>query len=208
MSPDRARVPPRDDDGVFVAVVGPSGAGKDTLMSRAALHPGLDPRVRFARRIVTREALVASEDHDSLDEAGFTRAAGEGAFSLAWSAHGLRYALPRAVSEELGRGRVVVANLSRRSLADAVRAFGALWVVEVTARPDVLLDRLSARGRESRDTILDRLGRQVTVALPPGAEGHLRIDNSDDVAVATERFVGRLNALCGRLRSGRQSASS
>ncbi len=208
MSPDRASAPPQDDRGVFVAVVGPSGVGKDTLMSRAARHPGLDPRVRFARRVVTREALVASEDHDSLDEAGFARAAAEGAFSLTWSAHGLRYALPHSTIEDLGRGRVVVGNLSRRSLADAVRAFGALWVVEVTARPDVLLDRLSARGRESRDTILDRLGRQVTVTLPPGAEGHLRIDNSDDVEVATERFVGRLNALCGPLRAGRQSVSS
>ncbi len=208
MSPDRASAPSRHGLGTFVAVVGASGAGKDTLMSRAALHPGLDPRVRFARRVVTREALVASEDHDSLDEAGFTRAEAEGAFSLAWSAHGLRYALARSVAEDVGRGRVVVANLSRRSLADAVRAFGTLWVVEVTARPEVLLERLSARGRESRDTILDRLGRQVTVALPPGAEGHLRIDNSEDVEVATEGFVNRLNALCGPLRPGRHNASS
>ncbi len=207
MSADRMRPPASASNGVFVAVVGPSGAGKDTLMSRAALHPALDPRVRFARRIVTRAAMVASEDHDSLDEAGFMRAEADGAFSLAWSAHGLRYALPRAVAEDLGGGRVVVANLSRRSLADAVLAFGALWVVEVTARPEVLLDRLSARGRESRDTILDRLGRQVTVTLPPGAAGHLRIDNSDDVEVATEHLVGRLNALSGPLHFGRQSVS-
>ncbi len=193
---------------MFVAVVGPSGAGKDTLMSRAALHAGLDPRVHFARRIVTREALVASEDHESIDEAGFMRATAEGAFALTWSAHGLRYALPRSVTEDLGRGRVVVANLSRRSLADAVCVFGALWVLEVTARSDVLLDRLSARGRESRDTILDRLERQVTITLPPGAEGHLRIDNSDDIEVATERFVTGLNALCGPQGSALQSVSS
>lgn len=208
MSPDRASAPPEDCAGVFVAVVGPSGAGKDTLMSRAARHPALDPHVRFARRIVTRAALVVSEDHDSLDEQAFTRAAAEGTFSLAWSAHGLRYALPRSVTEDLRAGRVVVGNLSRRSLADAVSAFGPLWVLEVTARPEVLLERLSARGRESRDTILDRLGRQVTVTLPPGAEGHLRIDNSGDVEVATEGFVGRLNALSGPLRAGRQSSSS
>ncbi len=201
MSPDPGTAPSRGTGGVFVAVVGPSGAGKDTLMSRAALHPALGPRVRFARRIVTRAALVASEDHDSLDEAGFMRAEAEGAFSLAWSAHGLRYALPRSVTEDLGRGCTVVANLSRRSLVDAVRAFGALWVVEVTARPDVLLERLSARGRESRDTILDRLERQVTVTLPPGADGHVQIDNSGDVAVATERFVEHLNILGGSLRS-------
>ena len=57
-------------------------------MSRAARHPALDDRIRFARRTVTREALVASEDHDSLDEAGFAGAEAAGAFSLVWAAHG------------------------------------------------------------------------------------------------------------------------
>ncbi len=82
-----------------------------------------------------------------------------------------------------------------------MRAFGALWVVEVTARPDVLLERLSARGRESRDTILDRLGAAGHGHPAAGADGHLRIDNSGDVAVATERFVEHLNILGGSLRS-------
>ena len=188
MSPERR--------GLLVAVVGPSGAGKDTLMARAALHPALDRRLRFARRVVTRAALVASEDHDSLDEAGFDRAQAEGAFSLAWEAHGLRYGLPRSVGIDVARGLAVVANLSRRSLGDAARAFGALEVVEVTARPEVLLARLSARGRESDATVRDRLRRQVPVALPAEAAGHLRIDNSGDVEAATELFVRHLNGLC------------
>ena len=180
--------------GCFVAVVGPSGAGKDTLMSRAAVHPALDPRVRFVRRTVTRTALVASEDHDSLDAAGFVRAEAEGAFSLVWAAHGLRYGLPRSIHGDLARGAVAVANLSRRSLAEAARIFGALHIVEVTARPDILLARLSARGRETGATVLDRVGRTVPVVPPPGA-GLLRIDNSGDVAAATDGLVRHLAAL-------------
>lgn len=187
MSPER---PP----GCFVAVVGPSGAGKDTLMSRAAVHPALDPRVRFARRTVTRAALAASEDHDSLDAAGFARAEAGGAFSLAWAAHGLRYGLPRSIHGDLARGAVVVANLSRRSLAEAAQVFGVLHIVEVTAQPDVLLARLSARGRETEATVLDRVGRTVPVVPPPGA-GLLRIDNSGDVAAATDVLVRHLAAL-------------
>lgn len=190
MSPDRAR-------GALVAVVGPSGAGKDTLMSRAAAHPSLHPGIRFARRVVTREALAAAEDHDSLDEAGFARAEAAGAFALVWAAHGLRYGLPAAVRDEAAAGRVVVANLSRRSLAEAVAAFGALHVVEVTAEPGVLLARLSARGREPEATIRDRLARQVVLAVPPEAAGHLRLDNSGDVAAATDRLVEHLNGLVG-----------
>ena len=191
MSPDGPR-------GALVAVVGPSGAGKDTLMSRAAAHPALHPGLRFARRVVTRPAQVASEDHDSLDEAGFARAEAAGAFALVWSAHGLRYGLPRAVGEDVAAGRIVVANLSRRSLAEAVAAFGTLHVVEVGARPDVLLARLSARGREPEATIRERLARQVAVAPPPGAASHLRLDNSGEAAAATERLVAHLNGLAVR----------
>lgn len=190
MSPERGR-------GALVAVVGPSGAGKDTLMSAAAGHPALDPAIRFARRVVTRQALVASEDHDSLDAAGFARAEAAGAFALVWAAHGLRYGLPRAVRDAVGAGRIVVANLSRRSLAEAAAAFGTLHVVEVTADPEVLLGRLSARGREPEATIRDRLARQVAMAVPPEAASHLRLDNSGDVGAATDRLVEHLNRLGG-----------
>ena len=199
MSPERAdgREPLLRQrlSGVFVAVVGPSGAGKDTLMSCAARHPALYPNVRFVRRIVTRAALVASEDHDSLDEAAFTEAEAEGAFCLTWEAHGLRYALPRSVVADLDHGRTVVANLSRRSLGEAAGAFGTLQVVEVTAMPEILLQRLCARGRETEATIRDRLRRQVPVTLPPGTTGYLRIDNSGDVETATELFVRHLERL-------------
>ncbi len=193
MSPEGAR-------GAFVAVVGPSGAGKDTLMSCAAGHPALDGRILFARRVVTRAAQADAEDHDSLDEAGFARAEAEGAFALVWAAHGLRYGLPRALREALVEGRTVVANLSRRSLAEAAAAFGPLHVVELTASPEILLARLVARGREDEATIRDRLARQAPFALPPGAH-HRVIDNSGPVADATEALVGYLNRCAGLSKS-------
>ncbi|MGL4406286.1 MAG: phosphonate metabolism protein/1,5-bisphosphokinase (PRPP-forming) PhnN, partial [Notoacmeibacter sp.] len=49
--------------GIFVAVVGPSGAGKDSILRDAAKVFVSDPLVHFAKRIVTREAN-SSEDHD------------------------------------------------------------------------------------------------------------------------------------------------
>ena len=165
-------------------------------MSSASRHPELDPRIRFARRVVTRAASVESEDHDSLDEAGFARAQAEGTFAIVWAAHGLRYGLPRLVMDDLARGGTVVANLSRRALDDAAKTFGSLHVVEVTAAPEILLARLLARGREPERTIRDRLRRQVPVTLPASASGHLLIDNSADVAHATARLVRHLNGLC------------
>lgn len=181
--------------GAFVAVVGPSGAGKDTLMALAARHPGLDGRIAFARRAVTRPALAEAEDHDSLDDDGFARAEAAGRFSLVWAAHGLRYGLPRSVEDDLAAGRTVAANLSRRSLAAAAEVFGGLHVVEVTARPEVLLARLSARGRETEATIRDRLSRGAPALSASAAASRRRIDNSGDLGASVDAMVLGLNAI-------------
>lgn len=192
MSPDG----PVAKRGVLVAVVGPSGVGKDAIMTAAARHPALDSRVRFARRVVTRVALVASEDHDSLDETGFARAEAAGAFALTWTAHGLRYALPRSVASDVAAGLTVAANLSRRSLGDARVAFGRLCIVEVTARREILLARLAARGRESEDTVRARLLREAPVVVPEATEYHMLLDNSGALDVAAGALVRYLNDAC------------
>ncbi|WP_062207456.1 phosphonate metabolism protein/1,5-bisphosphokinase (PRPP-forming) PhnN [Aureimonas sp. AU12] len=178
--------------GVLVAVVGPSGAGKDTLIAGAAECLRADPLLRVARRVVTRQALAASEDHASLDDEAFCAALGKGAFCLDWQAHGLRYALPRSVKDEVERGFVVIANLSRRSLGEAARRFAALRIVEVSADPDLLAARIADRGREGAQAVSARVTRQVPLEIPPGVPPALRIDNSGDVETAIAELVGFL----------------
>jgi len=63
--------------GRLVAVAGPSGAGKDTLLRFARNLLGGDPNIVFPRRVVTREPS-AEEDHDALSEAGFAAAVAAG----------------------------------------------------------------------------------------------------------------------------------
>ena len=70
--------------GCFVGVVGPSGAGKDTLIAAARQTLGGDPRFTFPRRVVTREASEA-EDHDTLPLERFQALRADGAFALSWS---------------------------------------------------------------------------------------------------------------------------
>ena len=48
--------------GKLVLVVGPSGAGKDTLLGLARAACADDPSIVFARRVVTREASDAEAD--------------------------------------------------------------------------------------------------------------------------------------------------
>lgn len=143
----------------MVAVVGPSGAGKDTLLAHAARHFEDREDVIFVRRVITRDPDAGGEVHDGVSEAEFEMLKQAGKFAVCWDAHGLRYGIPVETREAVEKGRLVVANGSRSALPLFRSAFPSLVVVNVTARPEVLASRLEARGRESRQDILQRLER-------------------------------------------------
>ncbi|WP_245892956.1 phosphonate metabolism protein/1,5-bisphosphokinase (PRPP-forming) PhnN [Devosia naphthalenivorans] len=184
--------------GRFVAIVGPSGVGKDSLIGYARARLETSGRVTFVRRVVTREADGGSEDHDSLDSAAFLDAESRGAFALSWQAHGLRYGLPIEFEQDLAAGRIVVANLSRGVIPALVRKYHETLVVSVTAQRDVIARRLAGRGRETAASIQQRLQRSVAEKLPPDT---IEIDNSADLAIAGEQFVRLLSEVAGMVRA-------
>ena len=171
--------------GRFVAVVGPSGVGKDSLIDFARARLAHSGRVVFVRRIVTRPAN-GGEDHGSLDEGAFIAAEAGGAFALSWFAHGLHYGLPIALDADLAAGKLVVANLSRRMIPALLARYPDAVVVLVTAERDVLARRLAARGRETPAAIQARLDRDIDDRLPPDA---VRIDNSGELQAAGAQFT-------------------
>jgi phosphonate metabolism protein PhnN/1,5-bisphosphokinase (PRPP-forming) len=150
---------------VLVGVVGASGAGKDTLMEGARAVLAGEARIRFARRVITRDAEAGGEDHLAVTEAEFARLAAEGGFALSWQAHELSYGIPAAIEAEVAAGCVVVANLSRRVLQEAARRF-PLLVLEITAPVELRAARLAARARESMEDVARRLLRDAP--LPAG----------------------------------------
>lgn len=141
---------------VFV-VVGPSGAGKDTLIAGACGSGG----PHWVRRVITRAAEPGGEPFESVCEAEFRRRRDAGAFALDWCAHGLRYGLPHAEFAPLDAGRDVLFNGSRAILDRAARLFPCLHILHVSAPPEVLASRLAARGRESAADIASRLARDA-----------------------------------------------
>jgi ribose 1,5-bisphosphokinase len=143
---------------MLVLVVGPSGAGKDTLLEAARQALADDPRFCFARRVITRPADAGGEAHEAVTAEEF--AARD--FALQWQAHGLRYGIPATVIDDSARGIVVVANVSRTVIADAARRF-SVRVIEVTVPADVLAARLASRGRESAADVALRLSRSVAM---------------------------------------------
>lgn len=180
--------------GTFVAVVGASGVGKDSLIDFARSRLPASGRVVFVRRVVTRSADSASEDHDSMDEAAFAEAETSGQFALSWAAHGLRYGLPIALEADLEAGRVVVANLSRAVIPALMERYPDALVVSVTADRDVIARRLAGRGRETAESIQRRLDRRVSDRLPAST---VLIDNSGALDVAGLQFTRLLMDAAG-----------
>jgi ribose 1,5-bisphosphokinase len=148
--------------GRLVLVIGPSGAGKDTVIAQARAACRDDPEIVFPRRMITRTP-TAAEDHDTVAIAAFDQAARDGAFALHWEAHGLKYGIPVAIDEAIGAGRTVVCNVSRTIVAAARQRYLNVQSVLVTAPRDILAARLATRARASDGRIADRIDR---VAAP------------------------------------------
>lgn len=181
--------------GALVLVVGPSGAGKDTLIAGAKAALVDDGRFAFPRRIVTRVAVTALEDHDSVAPETFAAHQARGAYALDWQAHGLSYALPIAIETAMAAGQVVVANVSRHVVPAALAKYGNGQVLLVTARPEIRAARLAGRGRESAVDVAARLSREGPL-MPAGIDVE-EIDNSGSLAEGIGRFTVALLRIAG-----------
>jgi ribose 1,5-bisphosphokinase len=168
--------------GRLILVVGPSGAGKDTLLGLAKAACADDPGIVFPRRVITRQAS-ASEDNEEVSADTFQAALARNEYAMHWEAHGHRYALSRAIDDEIRAGRTVVANVSRTVIAAMRHAYANVLVVSITAPPDVLAERLALRSRSSDGKIEHRLSRAVdeaaaapdaTIVNTSSAEYHAR----------------------------------
>ena len=179
--------------GTMVLVVGPSGAGKDSLIdgARRAFADGAD--IVFPRRDITRPADAGSEDHVAVTESQFHARRELGGYLLSWGAHGLWYGIPTETVDHLLGGRTVVVNASRSVIEEARGRFQHLRVVSVTADEETLRARLGARARETDAQIAHRLERARAFRV----EGPDVIDfpNDGPLEAAVGRFARILRDL-------------
>ncbi len=172
--------------GTMIVVVGPSGAGKDSVIDFALRHLGPNETVHLVRRAITRPQDAGGEDHEGLSPADFDARLCADEFAVAWEAHGLKYGIPRNTLDRIGAGQTLIANGSRATLAQFRRVFPQLVIVQITASADVLAERLLARGRESEADIRLRLSR----ATPQLADKDMVvIDNSGPLEIAGTHFA-------------------
>ncbi len=181
--------------GRLVLVVGPSGAGKDSVLGwvRAQLEgDSAMPPVRFAQRIITRPADAGAERHVPVDRTRFEQLRDEGAFALWWSANGHSYGIGNEIQSWIQAGDTVVVSASRGHLSQALCAFPRSTVVLITASADVIRERLLERGRESREEMDARLARGQSLALPPDIDA-VEIVNDGELAQAGRRLLAVLS---------------
>lgn len=176
--------------GRLIAVVAPSGAGKDTLL---AGMQAARPDIVLARRVITRPESAGGEQHEGVDAAEFERRRRAGAFAVWWRAHGLSYGVPAAINDLLAAGHVVVFNGSRSALPAIQATYPDLAIVFVTAPVEVLRERLIRRRRESPDQIEARLS-QADRSAPPGA---IIAANDGAVAEGVAELLNAIDLICG-----------
>lgn len=175
--------------GALVLVVGPSGAGKDSLIREARAALCGDAAFLFPRRLITRPS-DATEECVSLTWEEFAQGRDKGAFAVKWEAHGHGYALDLGVIEAAAHGAVVVANVSRQIVARAQSVAPRTYVVLVTAGADALAERLRARGREP-----DIESRLVRAAYAMRQPPDLAIVNDGPLQRSAETFGAFLRAV-------------
>jgi len=181
----------RIEPGTFVAIVGPSGAGKDSAMRYAAGRLAGRDDIHFVERIITRPMDPASERHATLDAAAFAAARAAGQFAIAWSAHGNDYALPATIDTRIAAGDTVIANVSRGVLPDIEERYADVRIAAIEASPDILAARLLARGRETASAITGRIAGNEK---PVFGAFVTRIDNSSALDKAGDALVALILA--------------
>ncbi|MCP3708316.1 phosphonate metabolism protein/1,5-bisphosphokinase (PRPP-forming) PhnN [Paraburkholderia sp. CNPSo 3274] len=172
--------------GGLIYVMGPSGAGKDTLL-RYARERLSGEDVVFAHRYITREDS-GGENHVALTEAEFEARSQRGLFALQWRSHALRYGVGVEIDQWMALGCTVVVNGSRAYAGEAFARYPRMTLVHIEAAQHVLAARLASRARETPEQVALRLARRAPFEVPSGA-AFARIDNSGHLEEAGGAFV-------------------
>ncbi|MND82754.1 Ribose 1,5-bisphosphate phosphokinase PhnN [compost metagenome] len=180
----------RSGTGRLIFLVGPSGSGKDSLIDASREQLAL-AGVEIARRVITRSAEAKGEAAQGVTHEQFDTLRAQGAFAMHWRANGLDYGIPRQVDQWLAAGRAVLVNGSRAYLPEARQRYPDMLAVLVEVKPEVLRQRLLARGRESAEEVEQRLARSARLQAAADPSVHV-LDNSSTLEAAVAAFVSLL----------------
>lgn len=182
--------------GKLLLIVGPSGAGKDTLIDGLRSAVREDDGFVFPVRLITRSADAGGEAHLAITTKQFEQMQAAGRFAFHWHAHDLSYAIPPSFDDDLEKGRVVVINVSRAIIEEARRRYPQTRVINVTIKLEILEQRLRDRGRESEAEIQERIERSQMFDLD--GENMTEFANNLSIEEGREEFVSLVREIAPR----------
>jgi len=184
---------PSDTAGALVYVMGPSGAGKDSVLGRARALLSIDLPVVFAHRYITRPSDAGGENHVALSQAEFALRRAHGLFAFHWQAHGNDYGIGQEIHGWRRAGLAVVVSGSREHFQKLDDVDKDTVPVLITAPAEKLKERLSRRGREDAAAAAERLRRGLAHDVDrPGLVTIVNDGTLDDAAEALVRLLATL----------------
>jgi ribose 1,5-bisphosphokinase len=180
-------------EGALIYVMGPSGAGKDSILGRARTLLPPEAPVVFAHRYITRPADIGGENHVAVTREEFATRRAYGLFAYHWHAHGNDYAVGREIHDWRAAGMTVVVSGSRDHFLRTGGLDSQARPVLITAPAERLKQRLAGRGRESAVEAAERLQRADAYDIDdPRLVTIVNDSTVDEAAASFVRLLARL----------------
>jgi ribose 1,5-bisphosphokinase len=171
----------------LIYIMGPSGAGKDSVIQYARRKLNAAQPILFAHRYITRPVGEDIENYIALTPAEFAQRKNHGLFAFDWEAYGLSYGIGAEIRTWQSAGFTVVVDGSREHFLREVDALNDVAPILITASLDALRMRLTTRQREDMEAINRRLERAATISV---SHGRLTtIDNSGPLDQAGDQLT-------------------
>jgi len=150
-------------EGILFILVGPSGAGKNTLMKRVQEQLGDLPQLATATTRAKRQGEQEGREHRFVSRAEFQRLIDTGALIEHQPVHGGDlYGAPRkTVEDALDAGRDLVADIEFLGASQIREAYpqNTVLVFVTPSNLDILAERIRQRGNITPEALADRLER-------------------------------------------------
>jgi guanylate kinase len=176
-----------EHSGLLVVLVGPSGVGKSTIANALAERMN----VKYIASATTRDKRPGDDDakiYEYITREEFFRRLEQDAFLEYAQVHGDYYGTPKHPAlDYLNAGQDVLLEIDVQGALQVRYQYpSALLVFILPPDAQTLLQRLTDRGRESRDEIVKRFReakREVRMAKGSRAFDHMVINDTVDRAV-------------------------
>ncbi len=168
----------------IILIVGPSGAGKDSLLKICKQSFSSRDDILFVPRYVTRMP-DDNERNYYVDESAFNTLKQNGFFFIDWRAHGNLYGIGLDPLFKKDTHAVII-SVSRTVVDAFETVFRDVDTLVVSAPDTVLKKRLVNRDRESAEA---RHGRLARSGLETRARSHFCFNNDGPLEEMASRFI-------------------